>query len=43
MNNDSPVNPLSLPTHMINRSGFGQRMPDGKIIWSYSGDKKAKQ
>lgn len=27
----------------INRSGFGQRMPDGRIVWSHQGDKKAKK
>lgn len=40
--NEQPVNLWSLPTHMINRPGFGQRMPDGRIIWSLQGEKKVK-
>ena len=39
---ERPVGMFGVPPIMINRTGFGQIMPDGTVIWSYNGDKKAK-
>lgn len=40
--NERPTELWSVSAQTINRSGFGQRMPDGRIVWSHNGDKKAK-